>query len=259
MSLFEVKSKLWDQINDKYSNFFNFKTPSDYVFASVTFKLNEIEGNLEEKQLSANLSRIVGFDVDEFKLVKDAEVLNYRLELYKIIQERLNEENSEIKTNKLNLALFKSMYEPNIEVDPSEFQSNLNSNSNNSNKTSKKRDSLKQIEIHVYDTTAEEREISEQTQVFILIVKLDATPLDIITEFFRLKYSIRPDDVKNIKLLKCQKTFLLNVCGCDEVMYGNEFKLGQYKVTIYYLLIQYWVQVLEIDILKSPKGKKLTS
>jgi hypothetical protein len=252
MSLFEVKSKLWDEINDKYSNFFHFKTPNDYVFASITheaqniefydyalklgdlkllhwfFKLNEIEGNLEEKQLSANLSRIVGFDVDEFKLVKDTEILNYRLELYKIIQERLNEENLEIKTNQLNLALFKSIYAPNLEVDSNEFQTNSNKN----NKTSMKRDYSKKIEIHVYDTTSETNEINEQAQLFVLNVSLDATPLDLISEFFRLKYSIRADDVKNIKLLKCQKTFLLSVCGCDEVMFGNEFKLGQYKVML---------------------------
>ncbi len=251
-----MKKKLWDHLKDNdFTSLFDLKYMSNYVLASITqdlqevefydnstrlcdlklfhwyFRLVELQENHEEKELNANISQLIGFNVDEIKHIKDPEVLEYRLELFECVSDRLREENIEIKANKgLNLLLFKSIYAQSVNVDPNDFHL-----SKNSLKT-RKIDS-KFIEMRIIDDAnfsfftyknkrhgINERDFLERE--FILNVSLDTTPVNLVGEYFKKKYGTESSE----QMHQFQKTFFLNVCGTEEVLYGNEYKLYSYKV-----------------------------
>ena len=200
------------------------------------FKLVELEGNQEEKELNADLSKLVGFNIDDLKSVKDTEILEYRMELFECVSERLREENLDMATNKeQNLLMFKSVYAPNLDVDPNEFLVHKHGSISNHKNS-------KSIEISIHDNTgnllkikstkkpSNEMDHAENTGTYFIHVSLDATPTDVIAEFFKHKYGIQTsDDHRN--LYRFQKSYFLNVCGTDEVFYGSEHKLSSFKVT----------------------------
>jgi hypothetical protein len=261
--LLNLKKKLWEYLKENnLTTLFDLKYMSNYMLVSISqdsqeiefydnsirlcdlklfhwyFKLVEMEENHEEKELSAHISQLIGFNVDELKLIKDPELLEYRLDLFECVSARLREENMNIKENKgLNLLLFQSMYAPQLEVDPNNFQLDINSS-----KSLQK--NAKSIDICIFGDTSNlsassknkrhginEREFLERE--FILNVSLDTTPANLLGHYFREKYPAESVD----KMHQFQKTYLLNVCGTEEVLFGNESKLYSYKV----IYLEYFV------------------
>jgi hypothetical protein len=148
------------------------------------------------------LDTAIGLNLDDIDQTKDLEKVEFRLELLKIVKNRIlreNQENSNLR--------FNSIYAPNLEIDSNRlllkksFRPKLNL--------------LQQvIEIKVFN-------ITPKLDTFNLIVKLEETP-DQILEFIKLKakeaqIDLIPDDI------------CLNVCGSDEIIYGKEHCISSYK------------------------------
>ena len=179
----------------------------DLKLFHLYFKLVELEENHEEKELNANISKLIGFNVDELKIIKDPEILEYRLELFECVSKRLREENIDIVANKgLNLLSFKSRHVPNIEVDPNEFLLSRTSSS--------QKQLTKKIEITIYDETnislnkikqkrhgLNESDFLEKE--FSLSVSLDLTPVNVIGEYFKQKYTTETTE----NIYQFQKTY----------------------------------------------------
>jgi hypothetical protein len=124
------------------------------------------------------------------------------------------------------------MYAPQLEVDPNNFQLDINSS-----KSLQKHS--KSIDICIFGDASNlsassknkrhginEREFLERE--FILSVPLDTTPVNLLGQYFREKYPAESGSAE--KMHQFQKTYLLNVCGTEEALFGNECKLYSYKV-----------------------------
>jgi hypothetical protein len=112
-----MKQALWNILDKQsYLRLFTFKAADQYVLSSVTihsdlveyydtqvklgqlnqihyfFRLYEVDSlSLEEKVLNADLSKAVGFNLNEVALIKDLEILSFRVELFNIILDRINQ------------------------------------------------------------------------------------------------------------------------------------------------------------------------
>ena len=260
MTLNEVKQKVWDEIRSTKFLCDQFKPMDNYVFVSIsqeaklveyydytkrlcdlklfyTFvKLVEAQGDLEEKSFNFNLSKVIGLYINEIEQIKDVEIVEFRLELLRTLlkilyQQKLINNCQEYKS------LIDCIYAPNLEIDPSLLDvsilstaNSFNSFSINPNDEASKMTHI-DINIHVMETDKPEAVFSLKTPFYY-------TPTDIVCDIIKSKLSSlnkskeQIDDIVN----KYKNAYVLNVCGCDEIFYGNAHPIGSYKVILSFFL-----------------------
>lgn len=151
---------------------------SDFPF----FKLIINEYDLKEKLNDIELSNVCGLNIDDIEVLRDEELLEYRLELLKLVQIRLNEENQKNMVQE-NLAAFESIYCPNVEIDSKQLK--FNSNNNNSPVISdnlKISDKNSSIIIKIYEFVA-----NIPSKSYLIHIPVNYTPENIINEFIKIK------------------------------------------------------------------------
>lgn len=226
------------------------KSPNQYIFTSVNeegelvefyeydkkfselrlfpdfafFKLIENEfDNVSEKLTDLELNNVCGINISDIKLIKDEEIIEYRLELFRIVKDRLLEE---IRLNSIesNLAAFESMYSPNIEIDSNQ----LKFHSTNTPPSKPKRSSHpagKKIKICIFDVGS---------RLAVKSISLDVlpelTPVQVIAQL-RAQTQEQQEFADCFRLLDkyAEDELVLNICGCDEIIYGQANKIGSYK------------------------------
>lgn len=220
------------------------KQPDSYVFTSVTqdakstefydnskricdlklfhlfFKLVEVQGDLEEKLINSDISKSIGLHVSEIESIKDIELIDFRLELFRFLKSALNAQKSD--------SLIETIYTPCLEMDPSFLEVSLTNTLNSFNlfSFSKLENEPKiQMDIYVNETNAPEI-------VYNLNILLSATPEAIIIEIIKKKLkTLGQNDEQIVEIVKKYKdAYLLNICGCDEIFFGNVHKISTYKV-----------------------------
>lgn len=69
-------------------------------------------------------------------------------------------------------------------------------------------------------------------QVFRVKMLLNNKPIDLVSEIIKLKlHEMKQSEAEILNMiLRYRDTYLLNVCGSDELIYGNNHHLGSYKV-----------------------------
>ena len=220
------------------------------------FKLVELDSiNLEEKVLNGELSRAVGFNLDDLNFIKDTEILNFRIELFKIVFGRLQQEIADLDLNDSNNlnCQFRSINYPNLEIDPTEsldpkeLDESLRKSLFNQNNTYlvnmyKRQQSYHtdSIQINIFDL--DENDINNNSvgnrRSISLEISLDWTLSDILSEFYKMKFHDVDDNDNDLKIKHNEslnmfvKNHVLNVCGCDEIIYSNQHRIGSYKVII---------------------------
>ena len=189
------------------------------------FKLVKNEGDVKEKLINLELSNACGINIEDIESVKDDEIIEYRRELLRIVERRLVEENH-MNSIKSNLAAFESIYAPNLEIDSSQlkFTNSLLtiSNSISSNNYSHNRKTTINIKCVELGATNDMKQ-------YYYDAPLDSTPLHIINEILRIKRNDK-SGYNRIEQNTDRNNLVLNICGCDEIIYGDTNKIGSYKV-----------------------------
>jgi hypothetical protein len=229
-----------------YPYYENLKQPDSYVFISVTqeaklteyydyskricdlklfhlfFKLIEIQGNLEEKLINSDISKSIGLYVNEIESIKDIELIEFRLELFRLLKLTLNND------QKSSASLVESIYRPYLDIDPSFLELSVSNTLNYSFNffSFTNIENEPKIEINIYVT-----ETNQPETVYKLNVSLSLTPEAIIIEVIKSKLkTLGQTDEQIIEIVKKYKdSYFLNVCGCDEIIYGSENKINTYK------------------------------
>jgi len=253
-TLNELKQMVWKEFKSfgSMDNHFDLKTPDNYIFTSVTqeaktieyfdlmkrlcdlrlffpfFQLIEIQGNLEEKALNSDLSKAIGLYISEIEQFKDCELVEFRLELFKFLSSLKQNEKLKTPSDKLKEYLQFS-YSPNLDLDNIMLDVGVlhATNSFCSFKISNAPSQSNNIDINVHVSEMNQPQITYQ-----LNVSLNNTPNEVISEVIKSKLSGMHQSIKQIMQVvdKFKDKYLLNVCGCDEIFYGNEHKIGSYKV-----------------------------
>ena len=222
------------------------KQPDSYVFTSVTqdaksteyyddskricdlklfhlfFKLVEVQGDIEEKLINSDISKSIGLYVSEIENIKDIELIEFRLELFRLLKTALSAQKSS--------SLIESVYTPCLEIDPSFLEVSLATTLNSFNLFSfSKIDNEPKIQMDIFVTETNAPEI-----VYNLNIPLSTTPEAIIIEIIKKKLkTLGQTDEQIVEIVKKYKdAYLLNVCGCDEIIFGNFHKISTYKVKI---------------------------
>jgi phosphatidylinositol-4,5-bisphosphate 3-kinase len=255
-TLNELKQMVWKEFKKSFcsiDNQFDLKTSENYIFTSVTqeaktieyfdlmkrlcdlrlfcpfFQLIEIQGNLEEKALNSDLSKAIGLYISEIEQFKDSELVEFRLELFKFLSSLKQNEKQKTQSDKLNEYLQFS-YSANLDLDNIMLDVDVSKTISSlcSFKIGNTSSQLNKIDVNVHVSETNQPQITYQ-----LDVSLSNTPNEVIGEVIKAKLSGMHQSHKQINQVveKYKDKYLLNVCGCDEVLYGNEHKIGSYKVS----------------------------
>lgn len=242
-TLHNLRILIWQEAA-KYPYHNDLKLPDNYVFVSVNqeakaveyydyskricdlklfylfFKLTEAQGNLEEKLVNSSISKAIGLYLNEIESSKEVELVEFRLELLQLLKLNLQKQIS------LDLTI-ESIYTPNLEIDPTLLDIGITNTvdsfshfsfSNTGNKVSI------EIDIHVTETDQPEK-------IYELNVPISFTPIDIICEIIKMKMDGLNKSISEVDeiLDQYKNAYVLNICGCDEVLYGNKHKISTYK------------------------------
>lgn len=239
----ELRNLIWQEAKS-YPYYENLKQSDNYVFVSVTqeaksteyydyskricdlklfhlfFKLVEIEGDLEEKLIDSDIGKTIGLYVNEIEQIKDNELIEFRFELFKLIKTTLSNQKT----------LIESVYTPYLEIDPSFLEVSLNSTLNSFNLFSFsniENEPKIQMDIFVIETNQPEA-------VYNINVPFSWTPEAIIIEIIKVKLKKLGQSEEQIKeiIKRYKDSYLLNICGCDEIIFGNVNKISSYKVIL---------------------------
>lgn len=234
---------IWQE-SKNFPYYENLKQPDNYVFVSVTqeakltefydyskricdlklfhlfLKLVELQGDLEEKLINSDISKTIGLYVNEIEQIKDNELVEFRYELFRLIKNTLTIQNS---------SLIESVYTPYLEIDASFLEVNILSTVNSFNLFSfsnTDREPKIKMNIHVTETNQPET-------VYNLEAPFSWTPEAIIIEIIKTKLKTLGQNDEQIKEIvkKYKDAYLLNICGCDEIIYGSTHKINSYKVS----------------------------
>jgi hypothetical protein len=231
---------IFTSINEEAENVefydYNKKFSELKVFGELAFfKLVKNEGDVSEKLLNHELSNVCGLNVDEIDALKEEELIEYRLELFKIVRDRLLKEDK-LNSIKNNLAAFEAKYAPNLEIDSDHLKTG---NGVVSQKQQLHKNDISQIGIKIIEVG---KKFTMEAMEFD--VPLEWTPSMVIEE-----YIVKNDATKMVNLNELVEGFnrqnlVLNIIGCEEIMFGNQHKLGAYKViTQTKLLIQNFKEI----------------
>ncbi|CAF0796738.1 unnamed protein product [Brachionus calyciflorus] len=237
LTLKELKNKLWSFIKETGDHFW-FKLAESYYFSAITsdakqiefrdsnsklsdldliswsFKVNEYEKDDSEKINDSELEYLTGFCLFEVDELKDAEIIEYRIDLLAYVRNlmlnELNQNDLDMKSH-----LFKISYPPNLEI-------NLENLSYSTEKGNVEDECLSYLDIAIHDKNDQSYQI--------LNISVNQRPSEIIREYFRIKLESILDKNLIEELIKdYEKTYVLNVCGCNEILYGNQNKMGDFK------------------------------
>ena len=235
LTLNEIRCRLYEEATSQFGISFNQK----HAFSSVNDEANLVEfydfekklvelplfsefpffrlvqaecEDLDEKLLSIELSNACGLGIDEIEALHDEELIEYRMELLKVVRSRLVDE-IDLNARQTNSAAFHAIYAPNLEIDSTQLKLVLNSQLNESLVRKSFVSKLISVKIFQTDNKMEARNFS---------VPIVYTPDQVIAYFLRL--------VKREALDDKRQNMVLHICGCDEILYGSCHKLTQYKV-----------------------------
>ena len=244
-TLSQVKCKIWEE-NKKYANLCasQLKHIDSYVFVSVSqeaktveyydnekricdlklfyamFKLVEAQGDLIEKSFNSNLSKTIGLYMSEIEQNKDIEIVKFRLELLRILLNILSQQQL-VNLNEEFKSLIDCVYAPRLEIDPSLLDMSIIDTANSLNNCSVSNASPNRkkhiaIDVHVMETDRAEH-------TFHLNVPLSCNPTDIVTEVIKSKLFSSNQTQQQIEdiVQMFKSSYILNVCGCDEIFYGK--------------------------------------
>lgn len=250
-SLNEIREKVWQEASKFSSISSSLKLKdsiNDYIFTSVSqeakkieyydytkrlcdlklfclfFKLIEVSGNLEEKTFNSDLSKAVGLYISEIEQINDEEIIDFRLSLFKQTRQSLNSDSSSRDSDEETTltSYIECIYSPYLEIDPSLLDiSFVNSKMNLINFNESK------IEINIHINELDQPEMTYHIQI-----PLSFTPTDIISYIIKtkLKNMNQSEEQINSIVEKYKDTYMLSVCGCDEIFFGSKHKIGSYKV-----------------------------
>lgn len=148
--------------------------------------------------------------MEELETIKDCEVIDYSLGLYELLRKNLLAEKDQS-------AEFESIYCPNIEIDPSSMGST-------DLMGKPKRPLVKIITVKIFDNDKNDFQID---------VPMNFTPRRLLREYFtqKLQRTLQISEKELLNVLdEYEKNFVLNVCGSDEVVFGDKHMLSSYKV-----------------------------
>jgi phosphatidylinositol-4,5-bisphosphate 3-kinase len=263
-TLADIKSKVWHEaklLSKRIPSIMKLKPPENYAFMSVSqeakdveffdyskrlcdlnlafmfFKLVEIEGDMEEKAFNSDLAKATGLYVNELdgesSLKGNGEISDFRLELFFLLRDHLvksceKSQQLDILTDILNCS-----YSPNLELDASLLDP-TGLLTNNVHKISLGSDSNKlDINIHVLEVGQ-----SEYLTYNLKNIPFQLTPIDLVSIIIRTKLeqqgSMNAHDT-NESVEKFKHLYVLNVCGCDEIFFGDKHTIGSYKVCFWTL------------------------
>ena len=250
--------------------FVDLKPADNYVFSSVTqdakcvefyddskricdlrlfytfFKLNEVQGNLEENLINADISKAIGFYVNEIEQSKELEFIKFRLELLRLLKQMLSEH------DKASSSLIESIYTPHLEIDPSLLDVSVTNTVNSLNEfnlgSGGETEPTIGIDIHVIET-------NQPAMVYHLNIPFSFTPVDMVAQIIKIKLNglnQSTDEIDEI-VNRYKDAYMLNVCGCDEIFHGSKSKIISYKVGASFVFIClllkefccYWLNLLK--------------
>lgn len=145
------------------------------------------------------------------------------MELFKVVRDRLARE---IKLNsiKKNLAAFGAIYAPNVEID-SEQLCDKSCETVSLLECPWVLQKLKEGRIIIKIVKIGQR-FSVDSQQYE--VSLDKTPNEIIKEY--VIHNSSKSDLPGLVEDFNKQNIVLNIVGCDEIIFGNQYKFGSYKV-----------------------------
>ena len=153
--------------------------------------------------------------------LKDEEVIKYRLEVFKIARERLF-----AKSTAQTRDRFRSSYSQNVEVDLRRLCSLRMNRDEFGGDGSASRKRTFSITIHEVHNGVDE---NQSLDVFP-----DNRPSQIIKLYFRTKLNATPLAASQSQLEAILNDYLeiyvMNVCGCNDVVFGDEYPIRSYKV-----------------------------
>jgi hypothetical protein len=139
-------------------------------------------------------------------------------------------------------ALINSLHSPYLQIDPSLLDvsvhstiDSLNSISINSNENdSKKSQPQSNIDIDIFIT-----EMDQPKTVYNLNVPLIYTPAQIIIDIIKEKMNKVHASSSQIEQVieQYKNSYVLNVCGCEEIFHGNKYPIQLYKVIISFQIV----------------------
>ncbi len=193
--------------------------------------------NLHKTQnYNLNLAKAVGLNSDELEQLKENELINYRIDLLTIALSHRQRSNFDDH--------FKSIHSPDLEIEPHRFETNSKTNtilnkpnestflksSSFSNLSTASRSTANQIEVVIHDK--DNIEYSQSMKV-----SFSDKPDEIVKSFFRTKMLKTNHGMSSTELeflLEDYKnTYVLNVCGSKELIFGNENTIGFYRVNFF--------------------------
>lgn len=149
-------------------------------------------------------------------------MINYRLELFKLVRDKINEENSYYFSSVYRI---KSFYTQNVEIELDKISSIGYSSLSSLN-------SKDESVLHITVYEIENGNVCSET----FWVSADDRPVDVIKEYFRLKLKdlINDNQSLNSILYDYVDMYVLNVCGCNDVIFGDEYPIKRYKVYFFF-------------------------
>jgi hypothetical protein len=170
------------------------------------------------------LDKAIGLYSNEIENIKDEEIINFRLNLLNFLNE-----NVILKNNYLT---FESVYSPNLELESSLLDTNVNNAAESFNQVTlegNNKNKSFEIKIHVIEfEKGTNKELPRQT--YSLVAEYKQTPSDLIVAIIHIKLADKDEKVINENVRLYKDYYMLSVCGCDEYLYGNKFPLLSYKV-----------------------------
>lgn len=242
-TLEEVRHKVWLEASklSKIDSCLSLKSSiKDYIFTSVSmeaivqefydyskrlsdlklfqyfFQIVETSGNIEEKLYNAQLSKAVGLCVTELDKIKNQELLEFRIELFKEVA--LNHQE--------NKNMIENIYSPNLEMNPAVLDFSISSRIGMIK--------IEELENSKIDVSIIVNETDQDETKYTLSVPLSYTASDLISLMIikKLEKSNHSNQLIQSVVEKYKDSYVLEICGCDEIIFGSEHKIGSYKVRI---------------------------
>ncbi|RNA35114.1 phosphatidylinositol 4-5-bisphosphate 3-kinase catalytic subunit alpha isoform-like [Brachionus plicatilis] len=157
---------------------------------------------------------VVGFSFEELNESRDIELIEYRIEMLTYVRDLI--------VNELNMN--PSMLQS--EIFSSSFGLNLEINTENlvysSDKTFCEDDCLVYFDIAIHDVM--------DGSFIVVNASINQKPSEVIKEYFKIKLNGIVDKEQILDILNdYEKSYVLNVCGSNDIIYGHSRTLGDFK------------------------------
>lgn len=162
---------------------------------------------------------------NDIENIKENEIVDFRFKLMTCLNEQLidNKKKASSKQN-VDSTLFETIYSANLDLDPSLLDMSVAQTTNFFNAFS--------LHVNQIDIDILVQETNRPLATYTLEVELNLTPVDIVVMLIKKKLGASNQSKEMIDdiIKRYKDTYLLNICGCDEVLYGNKCPIGSYKV-----------------------------